>query len=280
MKPSLSFVASLSWQHAALAAAWVFLCSFPQVSLPNQTRRFENQTQKIEHAFMQINQRFDLLVSLQYQANRKTRTSSVTLEERWNFASDAEGRLRIDYRHPETRIFVSDGSFFTEYLPRHRIALRSVLNANDPSSLEPLKIVLQRLAVDGFRIGNSNELLKNLTSVEEHATQPNILTIKGADPQYQLKIDTEKNIFLKFEKWNHAGQRVFSIQPTDFVQPMPGFWIPTKVITLLIEEGGLRETTTSISGIQVNKTITKNRFDLSLPPDIRVVSRSEWEKSP
>ncbi|HAS82333.1 MAG TPA: hypothetical protein DCS43_06580 [Verrucomicrobia bacterium] len=217
-----------------------------------------------------VNRRFDGLSTLQYEVQRTTVSRGVTLEEHWSFAYAADGRLRIEYKKPEKRIFVFDGKVFTEYLPAVRQALQTDIGDGNPHGFERMSAVLQRLSVDGLRIGNRDMLLSHFESAKRLDDQAAILKVTGKDPAYTLLIDTQRQTLLRFEKYDGKGTLTLSIRVSDFQEPMPGFWFPTALQTLAEGANGKSESTVAISAIRLNAVIPDKIFKATLPPDVKV----------
>ncbi|MFO7535382.1 MAG: hypothetical protein R6X19_06830 [Kiritimatiellia bacterium] len=223
---------------------------------------------RVEQVFREVNDRIDGLVSLQYQVERKSVSKGVTMTERWSFACTAEGLMRIDYTAPEKRVFVADGQFFTEYLPTARKALRTPLKDANPAGLARVAAVTRRLAVDGLRVGNFEELLDHLTSFTVPSNEPAIMLVEGRDPRYSVRIDTKRDVLLGFEQWDGKGKRVLSIQSSNFLEPAPGFWFPARIKTVFQEKGAYAERVTLLSGVKVNGVVPKETFDFVPPDDV------------
>ena len=221
-------------------------------------------------AFDSVNSRYDKLVSLQYNVQRTTTTKGTTLNEQWFFAFMADGRMYIDYQKPEKRIFVYDGERFTEYLPTVRKALQTIVSEDDPQALARIQMVLQRLSIDGLQIGNREMLLAHFLSARWQGNQSSKLKIRGQKPNYEILIDTQRQVLLEFEKYDFNGDLVLSIQTSDFCEPIPGFWFPSTVHTTVVDTNGKRETRASISAIRLNHPIGKKTFDITFPPDVKI----------
>lgn len=251
---------------------WLFLAVFPLTTLAGDRAASvkPSDRDRVEKVFREVNDRIDGLSSLQYLVERKTVSKGITVTERWSFACMADGRMRIDYKAPEQRVFMADGQFFTEYLPTVRKALRTPLKGADPAGLARVAAVTRRLAVDGLRVGNFGELLDHLTAVTVPSNEPAIMVIEGRDPRYVVRIDTQRHVLLRFEQWDGKGKLVLSIQAADFMEPAPGFWFPARVKTVFDEKGAFAERVTVLGGVKVNAEIPKETFDFVLPDDVKI----------
>ena len=222
-------------------------------------------------AFEVVNRKYDEASSLQYQVERKTVAKGITVVEKWDFACATPGILKIDYRAPEKRVFMADGQTFTEYLPAARMAQRTSMSGKDaPAAREQIASVLQRLSVDGLRIGDYGELLNHLATVEVSSNKPAILIAEGENPRYRIRIDTQRKLLLSFEKWNRNGDLEQSIQAGGFVEPKPGFWMPAKVKTVFLDRNELAERETTISGVKVDSPFSAKTLDFTLPDDVEI----------
>ncbi len=261
---------------ACVAVLMAFACGLP----PSVCRASEpvdapaggaviGKTQAGE-AFDAVNRRFDDLSSLQYEVQRKTVSKGMTLDEQWSFVYVADGRLRIEYQKPEKRVFVFDGKVFTEYLPAVRQALKTKIDAGKPQGLSRISAVLQRLSVDGLRVGDRDVLLAHFDQANHLADQPAVLQVTGKDPASTVLIDTQRQALLRFDKYDRKGNLALSIRASDFQEPVPGFWFPTTVHTIIEGASGRSETMVAISSIRLNAAIPEKTFTMSLPPDVKV----------
>lgn len=176
----------------------------------------ESMKQLAAQAFEAMNAKFDGLSSLQYRVERTTVSKGVKLVEKWTFLSSSDGVLRIDYRAPEHRIFMANNETFIEYLPAVRKAQKTRLSPQNRQGHERVAAVLQRLTVDGLRMGDYQELLNHLSAVQVSSNAPAILTVEGSGPRYRIQIDTQREVLLSFEKWDGQGRLEQSIQASGF----------------------------------------------------------------
>lgn len=225
---------------------------------------------RVAEIFARINHRLDALDSLGYRVQRVTRVGTFTYTEKWSMLYDGSGRVRIDYVEPERRVFVFDGKTFTEYMPQERKALKAFLNEEDPVALEMLQAVMQRLSLDGIRVGTTDELLANLVAVEDIPGQPDGLRLTGEGPPYELDVDTERKVLMRFKKMDDAGNTVLSIEASGFREIKPGLWFPTSIRSRYPEDGNLRRTQITIRSIQADMPAHENRFDIKLAPDVEI----------
>jgi len=151
--------------------------------------------------------------------------------------------------------------------------MQSSLEKQDSEILGQISAVLLRFSIEGLRVGNSDKLLQHMEAVEEDSTTPSILRIRGSNPRYEIEIDTNRKIILKFTKKNQLDQTTLSIMTGDFLQLAPDLWFPTKIQTAVLEDAGVRETITHLSNIKINAPLNDKRFDLFLAPDVKVTSR-------
>ena len=236
-----------------------------QIAVDAETR------QMVSQAFEAVNARIDGLSSLQYQVERTTKSKGVTLVEKWTYSRVAPSFLKIDYRRPERRVFMADGETFTEYLPAARAALRMPM-AGDASAQERIASILQRLAVDGLRVGNYEKLLEHLVAAEVSPGDHPLLTAEGRDPRYRIRVDLENKALVGFEKWDDQGRLEQSIQADGFREVAPGLWLPGRVRTVLLEEQELSEREAILSGVRANATFSEKEMDFALPEDVVIQS--------
>ena len=267
-EPAARLIYAQKVRRAALTIS-VFLLVVPYA--PAEASIDKDAYAKAARAFEAVNGRFDKASSLQYQVERKTVAKGVTLVEKWSFACATQGLVRIDYRAPESRVFMADGLVFTEYLPTARKALQTPMTWGGAVAQARIASVLQRLSVDGLRIGDYERLLDHLTVVEVSSNQPSVLIVEGRDPRYSIRIDTQRQLLLSFEKRDQKGRLMLSIQTGDFFEAKPGFWMPTKVKTVFLDQEVLGERETTLSDIMVNTPIPKEKLDFTLPDDVTIM---------
>lgn len=258
----------ITWAVAWGAAGGLWAVGIPAAGAPAAVDAAKCQI--ASQAFEAVNTRIDGLLSIQYQVERKTMSKGVTLVEKWTSIRASSGLLKIDYRQPERRVFMADGKTFTEYLPAARAALQIPMAGNNPLAQERIASILQRLAVDGLRVGQYGKLLEHLASVDVTPGEFPVLTAEGRDPRYRIRIDLERKALLSFEKWDRKERLEQSIQAESFREVATGLWLPAKVRTVLLEEHELSERETTLSGIRVNFSISEKEMDFTLPEDVPI----------
>lgn len=221
---------------------------------------------RAKEAFDGVNGRIDRLASLQYKVVRKTKAKGITLTEQWTFGCNSQGWMRVDYTVPEKRVFMLDGTNLLEYLPAARRALRTPLAGEGAARVAA---VLKRLAVDGLRVGQTEELLKHLKSVAGRSQPSGEVIVEGDQPRYVVRIDPVRQVLLGFDQWNLEGEKTLSIQADDFTEPAPGFWFPGRIRTVVMDKGERVEREVALTGVKVNAAVPKESFDFYLPDDVK-----------
>jgi outer membrane lipoprotein-sorting protein len=222
---------------------------------------------RAKEAFDGVNGRIDRLASLQYKVVRKTKAKGISLTEHWTFGCNSQGWMRVEYTAPEKRVFMIDGTNLLEYLPDARRALRTPLGG---AGAARVAAVLKRLAVDGLRVGQTDELLKHLKAAAPLPGEPSVLMIEGDQPRYAIRIDPARQVLLGFDQWNLEGEKTLSIQADDFTEPAPGFWFPARIRMVVVDKGERQERKFVLSGIRVNAAFSKDYFDFTLPDDVKM----------
>ena len=258
----------ITWAVAWGAAGGWWVVEIPAAGTPATVD--VAKCQMASQTFEAVNARLDSLSFLQYQVERKTVSRGVTLVEKWTSICASPDLLKIDYRQPERRVFMADGKTFTEYLPATRAALQIPMAGNNPLAQERIASILQRLAVDGLRVGQYGKLLEHLASVDVTPGEFPVLTAEGRDPRYRIRIDLERKALLSFEKWDRKERLEKSIQAESFREVAPGLWLPKKVRTVILEKHELSEREITLSGIRVNFSISGKEMDFTLPEDVLI----------
>ncbi|MFH0909758.1 MAG: hypothetical protein V1929_13445 [bacterium] len=221
--------------------------------------------------FEPIEQRFKSAQTLQYTVTKVSSSDRQSTEERWQFAFREPGLVRVDYEKPVGRILVLTPAETWEYIPAARQALRTRLdNMSADKRASFVARVLARVAVDGVRIGNYENLQKRVTRVTQPENGTNTWVIEGSNPKYVIAIDASRNVLLRSDIYKDTGELSVRTEASQFTEIAPGFWYPQAIIASYLTPQGYIVSRFSIRDIRLNATLPEDTFTFTPPEGVAV----------
>lgn len=217
---------------------------------------------------------FSEIHTLSYTAERTTQGRRQYTKERWFFAYEAPGFVRVDYQYPAERHLVLTTNTLYEYVPTLRRALRTDLaTMTDKDRQTTIKQTLARISLDGINPANFKEMVSRTTSVTTPAQTPNISRIAGNTPKFSLELDRKQKVLLTTDIYSPANDFLLHTEASNFVEARPGFWYPQQLDTRYLTEQGFVTTTTIIRDITINTPLTNTLFQFSPPAHVTLETR-------
>ena len=224
--------------------------------------------------FKQVEDRFDLVQSLQYTVERASGRAMAESKERWRFSFVNPSKLRVDYEAPLERLIVMNEEVFWEYIPAARKAAKTDLTRL--SDLEKQKLVsmtMARLSIDGLRMGNYQTMLDRVVSVKSLDRDPNIVVVEGEKPRFVLKIDKAKKALVQTEIYDEKGLLQVITRAKGFSEVAPGYWWPEEIAAEYETDKGVLIARVHFSEIHVNETIPEKQFTYTPVAGVQVLEK-------
>ncbi len=212
--------------------------------------------------------------TLAYTAERVTKKGATELKELWRFQFENPDRFRIDYRRPTERLLVCDGHILWEYVPAARKAVKTDLNRMPPAKREQLLAsLLQRVALDGVRVGPVEDLARRAQSVTLLNPTGRVARLEGEAPRYVLEIDCDRNLLLRSEHYDENGVLRLRTQATAFTKAAPGQWHPTALVVEHKADDDFIVSRVSLRDVALDSPFPPDTFNFTPPRHVRVEQR-------
>jgi outer membrane lipoprotein-sorting protein len=222
--------------------------------------------------FLGIEKRFEELQSIQYAVERTTVARQGTVREQWTFTFRNPDCFRLHYQAPAERVIVANPDSLWEHVPAARKARHTNvarLSARDRSDL--ISQALARVAVDGIRVGNCEDLVRRTTAFTRDPSEPQIVHIEGRAPRFVMAVDTNRCVLLRSELYDQQGELGGRTRTESFTEVQPGFWYPKDIETLYRTAEGHVTSRTRFSDIRINAAISNDVFRFAPPRHTTVV---------
>lgn len=221
-----------------------------------------------------LSRHFSDIHTLSYTAERTTQGRRQSAKERWFFAYEAPGLVRVDYQHPSERHILLTTNALYEYIPALRRALHTDLaKMTDTARQATIKQTLARISLDGINPANFEEMVSRTTSVTPPSSTPNIYRIIGNNPKFLIELDRQQQVLLTTDIYTPGNDLLLHSEASKFVEASPGFWYPQQVDSRYLTEQGFVNTTTIIRDITINTPLTNTLFQFSPPPHVTLETR-------
>lgn len=219
-----------------------------------------------------LESKFDQVRSLEYSVHRVTMSRRQSNEERWRILLGQEGFIRLDYEKPVARLVTVNREEAWEYIPAARRAMRTSLSEkSDAERLAFARQFLERVAIEGIRLGASDHFLSNFLAVHFDEESLNRAIIEGDSPRYLLEIDVDRNVLIRCEFYNDQGRLTMRAEATQFHEVIDGFWHPSTIIISQQTDDGYVNSRVNISRIRINESLGDDRFQFTPPRGVEVI---------
>ena len=212
--------------------------------------------------------------TLSYTAERTTQGRRQASRERWYFAYQAPGFVRVDYQYPVERHLILTTNSLYEYIPALHRAMRTDLEKlTDTARQATIKQTLSRISLDGINPDKFQDMTARTTSVMTDPKNPVMCRISGANPKFLLEIDRQKQVLLATDIYTSESSLLLHTEASGFVEASPGFWYPQAVKARYLTGQGFVNTDTLLRDIQINTTLSNTLFQFTLPDHTTLETR-------
>jgi outer membrane lipoprotein-sorting protein len=254
-----------------LTITFVLLMLSPSLSEANTSTVARTEAQTLLEA---LSRHFSDIHTLSYTAERTTQGRRQSSKERWFFAYEAPGLVRVDYQYPSERHILLTTNTLYEYIPALRRALRTDLSKmTDTVRQATIKKTLARISLDGINPANFEEMVSRTTSVTPPSATPNIYRIIGNNPKFLIELDRQRKVLQTTDIYTPGNDLLLHSEASKFVEACPGFWYPQQVDSRYLTEQGFVNTSTIIRDITINTPLTNTLFQFSPPPHVTLETR-------
>jgi len=219
-------------------------------------------------------QHFSDIHSLSYTAERTTQGRRQSSRERWFFAYQAPGFVRVNYQYPVERVLVLNTNTLYEYIPALRKALQTdlaKLSAADRQST--IKQTLTRISLDGINPAKFQEMVSRTTAVVTPPLTPDIIRISGTAPKFLIELNQQQKVLKTTDIYTSEDNLLMHTDASQFIEVSPGFWYPRQLETRYWTDQGFVNTTTLIQDISINTPLTNSLFEFTPPARVTLETR-------
>lgn len=229
---------------------------------------------RAEAIFGCVEQKFEAARALQYTVERTTQSARQTVRERWLFRFRQPGDIRIDYQVPDERLILVSSAAMIEYLPAVRKAMRTRLaKLNALERQKVLAAVLGRVSVEGLRLGDYHAMAGRAIRITPDAISSNVVEVEGAGPRFKVQIDLGRKVLLGSEVWNAQDEIVLRTAASDWVEGIPGFWLPRQLVVDYGTKEGVVRSRITLSDVLVNQALPAELFEFVPGNDVTMLER-------
>ena len=227
------------------------------------------------HALLEtLSRHFSGIQTLSYTAERTTEGRRQNSRERWLFAYQAPGNIRVDYQYPVERHLLLTSNSLVEYIPALRRAIRTDLQRMPETTRQStIKQTLARISLDGINPSNFQEMAARATSITHPTPASDSCRISGTGPKFLLEIDRRKNVLLATDIFTPDDTLLLHTEASRFIEANPGFWYPQHVVARYWTEQGFVTTTTLIRNVTLNTPFPKDTFEFTVPEHVTLETR-------
>ncbi|MEI7879482.1 MAG: hypothetical protein WCI95_01285 [bacterium] len=219
-------------------------------------------------------QHFADIHTLSYTAERTTQGRRQSSRERWLFAYQSPGFVRVDYQYPTERHLILTTNSLTEYIPSLRRALQTDLALMSASVRQStIKQTLAHISLDGINPSNFQEMVKRTVSVINPAQEPDRVLISGANPRFTIEVNPIQKVLRTTDIYTSDNDFLLHSEASKFTEASPGFWYPQQLNTRYLTEQGFVNTFTVISDIKINSPPPPTLFQFTPPGHVTLDKR-------
>jgi outer membrane lipoprotein-sorting protein len=221
-----------------------------------------------------LDQHFQSIQSLSYTAERTTQGRRQSSKERWRFAYQAPGLVRVDYQYPVERHLILTTNTLTEYIPAlHRALVTDLGKLSESARQTMIRRSLTRVSLDGINPAKFNEMAIRTTTFDSDAKSPDQVRIIGAAPKFAIELDSKRKVIQKTDIYTSEDSLLLHTEASDFIEAGPGFWYPRQVTARYLTNQRFADTSTVIRDISINTPLTNVLFQFTPPPHVSVETR-------
>lgn len=217
----------------------------------------------------EIETRFSGLASLRYRVDCTTRNGRQSQTERWTFAYQAPGRIRIDYYEPLARTIVIGPDETWEYIPRARQALRTDLTKlSADEQVRRIAAVSARVALDGLHPG---PVSAELPQAAVSPLDPGWWRLQGDKPRICFDLDPGRKVLVRSEVFTSENRLAVRTEAADFVEAAPGFWFPRQIRCTYERDGSFVQRQIQLDQIEIGRPIPAETFRFAPPAGVEIL---------
>ncbi len=237
---------------------------------------------KVEQNFSKI-ENYQVNVSRIYYRNE-----ILELQEEWRFFFKNPEFAKVEFVLPKkVALIINQDDVWQYFLEEKRVMRRKIKNLKEKERMILIGNLLKPYEIEGWVLPVSSKFGDRLKLVREEVIKGRKCYLieckpKTDNPQ-QLKllvwIDRERLALVKKELYKEPNQLVSRTENENFLEIIPGLWLPRKVESTVQTEKGEIIKQLILRNIKVNKSMSENTFQFTPPKGCEVMTFNTPNKS-
>ncbi len=263
---------------SATVFLFVFCILFFKVNvLANQTSAQDNIS-KIEQNFLKI-ENYQVNVSRIYYRNE-----ILEFQEEWRFFFQNPGLARIEVMLPKRiTLLMNQDDIWQHILEEKKVVRRKIKHLSEKERMLLVGKFLKPYEIEGWGLSISSKFGDRLRLVKEEVVKGKKCYLIECKPKTDdsqgLKllvwIDREKLALVRKELYKEADNLVSKTENENFLEIIPGIWLPRKVETAVQTEKGEVIKQLILRNIRMNESMPAKTFQFISPKGCEVITLDE-----
>ena len=237
---------------------------------------------KVEQNFSKI-ENYQVNVSRIYYRNE-----ILELQEEWRFFFENPGFAKVEFVLPKkVALIINQDDVWQYFLEEKRVMRRKINDLKEKEKMLLIGKLLKPYEIEGWVLSVSSKFGDRLKLVREEVIKGRKCYLieckpKTDNPQ-QLRllvwIDRERLALVKKELYKEPNRLVSRTENENFLEIIPGLWLPRKVESTVQTEKGEIIKQLILRNIKVNKSMPENTFQFIPPKGCEVMTFNTPNKS-
>ena len=263
---------------SATVFLFVFCILFFKVNvLANQTSA-QDIISKIEQNFLKI-ENYQVNVSRIYYRNE-----ILEFQEEWRFFFQNPGLARIEVMLPKRiTLLMNQDDIWQHILEEKKVVRRKIKHLREKERMLLVGKFLKPYEIEGWGLPISSKFGDRLRLVKEEVVKGKKCYLIECKPKTDdsqgLKllvwIDREKLALVRKELYKEADNLVSKTENENFLEIIPGIWLPRKVETAVQTEKGEIIKQLILRNIRMNESMPAKTFQFIAPKGCEVITLDE-----
>lgn len=257
---------------------FVFCTLFFKVNVLANQPSAQDIISKMEQNFLKV-ENYQVNVSRIYYRNE-----ILEFREEWRFFFQNPGLARIEVMLPKKiTLLINQDDIWQHILEEKKVVRRKIRHLKEKERMLLVGKFLKPYEIDGWGLSVSSKFGDRLKLVKEEVVkgkQCYLIECKPkTDDSQGLKlliwIDKEKLALVRKELYKKSGNLLSRTENENFLEIIPGIWLPRKVETAIQTEKGEIIRQLVLRNIRMNESMKEKTFQFIPPKGCEVVTLNE-----
>ena len=243
---------------------------------------FADDQPSAQHIISKMEQNFLKIENYQVDVSRIYHRSEISeSREEWRYFFKNPGLARVEVVLPQKFTLVINQDDVWQYLSEEKkVVKRRIKGLEEKERMHLLGKLLKPYEIEGWGLSISAKFGDRLRLIREEMVKGRkcylIECAPRADNPQQLNlmvwIDQERLAVVKRELYKEGDHLVSRTESENFLEVIPGIWLPRKIESLIQTEKGEVIKRLVLRNIKVNKAISENTFQFVPPEGCEVIT--------